>query len=290
MPSLKSRLSLATALGMLVSGTLTMALASGATAVPVTPTTKVSITKNHVVHMPQQLAPGVNRFAISSGGDAAFQIVQAAHGYTKRRLAHDVNTGLSQGKVRYLKRFEANVTLLGGVASAADHPGVLFVRLPAGTYWVADTDARVTRAEKLLTIHVGGAPTGAVMPQAAVVRAINEADWGHRPASISHDGLLTFRNRSADNHFVAMAKLLPGKTMRDFRRWLDAIKNGQNPGPPPVDENIGLDTGVVSPGHSMTMHYRLPRGRYAMMCWWPDAEQGGMPHAFMGMVRGITLD
>jgi hypothetical protein len=36
-------------------------------------------------------------------------------------------------------------------------------------------------------------------------------------------------------------------------------------------------------------NYRLPRGEYVMLCWWPDAEMGGMPHVFMGMHRAITL-
>jgi hypothetical protein len=26
-----------------------------------------------------------------------------------------------------------------------------------------------------------------------------------------------------------------------------------------------------------------------MLCFWPDASHGGMPHAFMGMIRGIKL-
>jgi hypothetical protein len=39
----------------------------------------------------------------------------------------------------------------------------------------------------------------------------------------------------------------------------------------------------------MTMRYSLSHGHYVLLCWWPDAEMGGMPHAFMGMFRGITL-
>ena len=50
-----------------------------------------------------------------------------------------------------------------------------------------------------------------------------------------------------------------------------------------------MDSGVVSPGHSATFKYNLPKGNYVMLCFWPDASMGGMPHAFMGMHRPITL-
>ena len=39
----------------------------------------------------------------------------------------------------------------------------------------------------------------------------------------------------------------------------------------------------------MAMNYSLPRGDYVLVCFWPDANMGGMPHAFMGMYRGIKV-
>ena len=49
-----------------------------------------------------------------------------------------------------------------------------------------------------------------------------------------------------------------------------------------------LDSEVLSPGQKMTASYKLPRGTYVEMCFFPD-PMTGMPHAFMGMVRVITL-
>jgi hypothetical protein len=51
----------------------------------------------------------------------------------------------------------------------------------------------------------------------------------------------------------------------------------------------GLDTGVLSPGKSMSFSYRLPRGNYVLMCFWPDADMGGTPHVLMGMYRGLRV-
>ena len=84
-----------------------------------------------------------------------------------------------------------------------------------------------------------------------------------------------------------MAKLKKGKTYKDFKEWF-AAPNGPA-GPPPVNFDVGMDSGVVSPGHSATFKYNLPKGNYVLLCFWPDASMGGMPHAFMGMHRPITL-
>ncbi len=291
MSGLRSRLAAVSALGMVAAGALTTAATTSAEAAAAPPTIKVFVTKHHVVHMTTHMHPGVHRFGVRSGTSAGFQLVQVRRGYSKRELSNDVRDGLSgnQPDLKALKRFERNVTLLGGVSSRPGHKGVMFADLKAGTYWAVDTMPAVPKPAKILTVHVGGRRVCAAMPHAPKLRAINETDWSKAPRSIPRSGLLTFRNDSADNHFVGMSRLLKGKTVADFRRWINATKNGKNAGPPPVAENTGLDTGVVSPGHEMTLKYSMPRGRYIVICWWPDADMGGMPHAFMGMYRGITV-
>jgi hypothetical protein len=86
-----------------------------------------------------------------------------------------------------------------------------------------------------------------------------------------------------------MAKLKKGMTYQDFKKWFASSMDGPPSGPSPVNFGIGMDSGVLSPGHSATFKYNLPKGDYVMLCFWPDASMGGMPHAFMGMTRGITL-
>jgi hypothetical protein len=290
-----ARTALVSAVGVLAAGALTTAATTAADAAVATspPTIKVFVTKHHDVRMTTHMRPGVHRFAVRSGDSAAFQVVQVRRGYTKAELSRDVNAGLNadQPKLKALKRFERNVTLLGGVPSAPGDRGVLFLNLPRGTYWVADTNAHVQRASKILTVHIGGARLSATMPKASgTVRAIHEATWAPRPKTLPASGMLRFTNASQDNHFVELAKLAPGKTVADFKAWIDKVSKGENAGPPPINQRAKtLDSGVVSPGHSMTMRYSLSHGHYVLLCWWPDAEMGGMPHAFMGMFRGITL-
>jgi hypothetical protein len=46
--------------------------------------------------------------------------------------------------------------------------------------------------------------------------------------------------------------------------------------------------GVISSHYGQTLHYRLPAGRYLMMCFWPSKDTG-MPHAMMGMWKLVQL-
>jgi hypothetical protein len=289
----RSRVAIISALGMLAAGAFTTATATSAQAASTTPTIKVFITKGHDVRMTAHMRPGVHRFTVRSAKSASFQIAHARPGYTKAELSRDVNAGLNADKadLKALKRFERNVTLLAGVPSKPGERAVLFVDLPAGRYFAVDTNAHVQKASNILTVRVGGHRLPGAMPHAtSTVRAIHEVDWAPNPRTIAPRGMLRFTNASQDNHFIDIAPLAPGKTMKDFTAWMDKTKKGENAGPPPIDMQAKfLDTGAVSPGHTMTMRYSLPKGDYVMLCWWPDAEMGGMPHAFMGMYRGLTV-
>jgi len=248
----------------------------------------VSISATRVVTMPTAVQPGVNIFRVTSAAKrgSSFQLAQPAPGYTVAEAARDIEKGLNGGNVKALKRFEANVTLLGG--AVADDTAVVVVDLDPGTYWAVDTNTN--DPDKFFTFTAEGADTGRVMPEAdATIKAVQDTTWARKPASIPHKGLLKFKNAATQNHFIAMVKLKKGKTYRDFKKWFAASENGPS-GPSPVNFEVGLDSGVLSPGHSAEFRYNLPKGDYVMLCFWPDASMGGMPHAYMGMHRAITLN
>lgn len=250
-------------------------------------TVSVSITAAHNVTMPATIQPGVNQFRVTTEAkQSGFQLVQLAAGYTLDQAIADIDAGLEKGKVKALTRFEAHVTLFGGVNVPAGKVGKLTVNLPAGSYYAADIERN--RPSAFTAFTVAGADTGATMPSGSSVKAIDSARWAKGPRTIAHKGMLTFKNFSDQNHFVGLLKLNKGKTIKDFAAWIDAAKNGEE-GPPPANFRVGFDGGVVSPGQTVAMNYRLPKGDYVLLCFWPDASMGGMPHAFMGMFRGITL-
>ena len=250
-------------------------------------TVSVSITAAHNVTMPATIQPGVNQFRVTTEAkQSGFQLVQLAAGYTLDQAIADIDAGLEKGKMKAFKRFEANVTLFGGVNVAAGKIGKLTVNLPAGSYYAADIERN--RPSAFTAFTVAGTDTGATMPSGSSVKAIDSASWAKGPRTIAHKGMLTFENFSDQNHFVALVKLQKGKTVKDFGSWIDAAMEGEE-GPPPVNFRVGFDGGVVSPGHTVAMNYKLPKGNYVLVCFWPDASMGGMPHVFMGMYRGIKL-
>ena len=266
--------------GGLTGGTAHAALDSGTSSSGMV---SVSITAAHNVVMPTTIQPGVNLFRVTTEAKSAgFQLAQLADGYTLDQAIADIDAGLDKGKVKALKRFEANVTLFGGVNVEMGKVGKVAVDLEPGSYYA--TDIERNRPSAFTAFTVAGADTGAAMPSGSTIRAIKDATWAKNPKSIARRGMLTFENFSSSNHFVGIIKLRPGKTAADFGAWLK-----EESGPPPVNFGESFDSNVVGPGQTAAMNYRLSRGNYVLVCFWPDADMGGMPHAFMGMYRGIKV-
>ena len=244
----------------------------------------VSITAAHNVVMPTTIQPGVNTFRITTEAKSSgFQLVQLAEGYTLEEAIEDIDKGLDKGQsMKALKRFEANTTLLGGVNLTAGKIGKVAVDLEPGSYYAADIERN--RPSAFTAFTVAGADTGAAMPSGPTIRAVASTKWAKNPKSIPRRGMLTFENFSDSNHFVGLVKLNPGKSVTDFGDWIQSEN-----GPPPINFATGFDSNVVGPGQTAAMNYRLPKGNYVLLCFWPDASMGGMPHAFMGMYRGIKV-
>jgi hypothetical protein len=275
-------------------GTVAAGLVSGATvnsadasAAAAGQSVDVLVKRDHTIQMPTTIQPGVTTFKITSTRLAGFQIAQTTKGYTKKAAMRDVTAAFTKNNMRALKRFESKVTLLGGMPSTPKQAATMSTRLREGTYWALDTAPMRLDPSKILTFKVAGAPVGGQL-SGHVIRAVGEVDWGRLSQHIPTQGQIWFQNRSKDNHFLEIAKLAKGKTMKDFRRWIEDAKAGKQ-SPPPVNLAHTVDTGVISPGKSMSLSYRLPAGRYVLLCWWSDADMGGTPHAFMGMYRGLTV-
>jgi len=280
----------ATSLTLVGAAALTAAgAAASAQSAETTAPVTVSISSTRAITMPTTIQPGVNTFKVTTANKkgSAFQLVRPAAGYSRADASRDIDKGLDGNNMKALKRFEANITLLGGVGVTKGKVATLAVDLAAGSYWALDTN--INDASKFLPFTVAGADTGNVLPEAgATLKARLATTWANKPASIPHRGLLHFKNAASNNHFVVLSKLKKGMTYGDFKKWIKSAQTGPG-GPPPVNFSIGLDSGVVSPGYSATFSYNLPKGDYVLMCFWPDASMGGIPHVFMGMHRGITL-
>ena len=163
-------------------------------------------------------------------------------------------------------------------------PAKFWVDLEPGSYVALDIFGKAN-ATKWLTLTVSRSRYRRHdQPSGGTVKAVRDAKWANKPKAIPRKGRLTFKNRSSKNHFVVLTKMNKGATLADVKEFLMTEE-----GKPPVDFSKSFDTAVISPGHDLTVKYKLPAGTYAMVCFWPDASMGGMPHAAMGMVRTIKL-
>jgi hypothetical protein len=107
------------------------------------------------------------------------------------------------------------------------------------------------------------------------------------PRTWPHEGTYTFTNHADTIHFMQLQPVKPGTTDKDVQNFFDAVLSGKNVPPPFIAGPTGGND-VVSPGNTLQLTYDLPRGTYVLLCFVAD-DQTGIPHAFMGMHRVITL-
>lgn len=108
-------------------------------------------------------------------------------------------------------------------------------------------------------------------------------DYGFRSASPIRSTTHAVRvtNAGTQPHELVIARLADGKSAEDFARWAERMQ-----GPPPGRFLGGVSP--MAPGVSNDLALDLAPGRYALLCFVPDAKDG-KPHVAHGMVREITV-
>jgi hypothetical protein len=133
---------------------------------------------------------------------------------------------------------------------------------------------------KALTV-AGPAPERP-LPEADVTLALNDYSFGWQGPTTAGDHVVRVRNDAAQSHEVVLVKLAPGKHATDVMAWLEG-RQGPPPGMP-VGGVVGL-----ARGQENTFPLRLEAGRYALLCFIPDAKDG-KPHVAHGMFREFTVE
>lgn len=256
---------------------LVLTAAAPANAAPCA-TVQVDLTSSGSIHMRHSIPAGYIKFDVDGPADHAFQLARPKHHASVASLVADSNALNSTGMAAGLER---DFTAIGGVQAETD----LWVRLPHGTYYAVDTSVQKLTTRQVVVLHVGGSYAVADHPHVgAVIAAVGEMRWAKRPAHIPSHGVLAFLNESTDYHFVDLQQVKPGTTLAELKK---ALASPNQSGPPAFALAGSYSTGVLSPGHSQLSTYKVPKGLYALLCFWPD--ENGVPHALMGMVRLIRV-
>lgn len=218
------------------------------------------------------------RIRVDVTGRGVAEILMFDRGYDFGDFSKDVGKFERKNDIKALKRAIRHTEILGGVLPGTSGTIVL---PKAGDYVVFSFASR-GHAE---FTAAAGKSSPAPKHDAKIV-ARTGPKWGGSTA-LPKKGTLLFKN--GDNtvpHFVLMQQVAEGTTTDQVLEFYMSEVQG----PPPEWFLPGyLETGALSPGRSMTVDYKLPPGQYALLCFFPDPNMDGMPHAFMGMIKMVTV-
>jgi hypothetical protein len=279
---------IAAATAVISAGALAMTAATPAEAATAVPTVKVRMSDSKITFSGggattsagvTTLHAGRYRFhVVSAGGAHSLQLLRLQNGYTPQQAQQDIPDAF-EGNVPAVQRVDNGLVFLGGADAAPKHPGTMVVRLRAAQLMAVDFGSGQTTAG--LNV-VGTAPHQKKVAHTGTYTAFTYG-WGvsrHLPAA----GMVKFGNSADQPHFLVLQHVKASTTNAKVRRFISS--GGQ--GNPPWLLKGSAGSGVVSPGKSQLFRYDLPAGKYLVACFWPDYFTG-MPHAFMGMWKLVTL-
>lgn len=235
-------------------------------------------------------AAGRVKLSLTADKDSEIEVIQLASGYTWKELRADIAAfgrsfgpnGPSKSGLRHFNHALNHVTGYGGLNASFGSTSTGTLLLPAaGTYYLFNDTGNLPKQRTKLTVT---APAGSQSLPATGTKVVATTKKTFRSDDVlPHRGSLTFTNVSTESpHFLALVHVKEGTTRKQI------IDSFSSDGPPSFFLPDSAGTDFLSTGQSQTLHYRLPKGEYAMMCFFPDPETG-MPHAMMGMVKVVHL-
>lgn len=246
-----------------------------------TPQLTLTVTgKSIKVDAPGRLRPGRVRLTVAGKGSA--EIARLAKGYSPEEFVADLNSFGAKNDIKALKHALANAQILGGFQGGGSGTVVL---PSAGSYLPFSLGQRGVLLGDPIVVR--GAKRASSTPSTdGRIIAKPGLSWGGS-STLPAKGRLLFKNKASTGipHFIVLSQVVEGTTTDQV---LEFLQSGDE-GAPPWGLPGGMETGSISPGKSMTVNYDLPAGQYVVMCFFPDPEMGGMPHALMGMLEMIHL-
>ncbi len=228
------------------------------------------------------LHAGRAKLVVTGKGHSTVSFGTLKAGYTLESFSKDLVSGFVKNNAKAIKRIYAKADAIGGLAPGGTgtlvfpHPGHYFAFVFSDKGPSKPTEFRVGAKRRTRTPQIDGRIVAADGP-----------GWGGS-SNLPAKGTFLFKNAATTKvlHFVQMQRVKEGTTVDEV---LASFQGPQSQGPPPWVLRGSLMADILSPGRSMTVNYDLPPGQYVLLCFMPDPDMGGMPHAFMGMITMIHL-
>jgi hypothetical protein len=258
-----------------------------------TPTLKVTISKHLKLVGPRSLQAGHVAVTLKAvGGEREVEVASFKHGYSFKDLRADLlafgesegQNGPTKAGLRHLNRAVNHTNLYGGLDTVPGSPEKAVVTLPkAGTYYVYNDSGNLPTQAKKLT--VSGPKAKRAKPASSATVIATSAKRFAGATNLPARGSITFKNDSTNSpHFLDLLHVKQGTTRKQVINYL----NSGSQAAPPFALNGQAGTDVLGEGQSQTLSYKLHKGEYIELCFFPDL-QTGIPHALMGMVRVVHL-
>lgn len=124
---------------------------------------------------------------------------------------------------------------------------------------------------------------GAAAPEPVADVVVHMKEYGYQLSSPITAGAhrLQVENDGSQPHELELVRLADGKSVVDLEKWVDSQQ-----GPPPGEPLGGVAT--MAPGEQAFFSADFTPGRYALICFVPDAKDG-KPHFIHGMAQEITV-
>lgn len=131
--------------------------------------------------------------------------------------------------------------------------------------------------------------SGAATSEPTADVTIGLADYAFTVKGPLTAGKHTFKvaNNGPQAHEVAVLRLAPGKTMKDFSEFIEKAYAGTTGGPPPFDALGGIAAEVS--GMSQYFTADLTAGNYVLLCFVPDGKDE-KPHLEHGMIKEFKVN
>lgn len=249
--------------------------------------------------LPTSIHAGLVTFSASTNdiGSHGIQGFYLRPGVTLAKTMSDLNDALSgdpnlgpAGIVAVNK----DLVDIGGISTTTYAPQAFTAPLFAGTYYFVDlsTVANPPLTPVVHTLHVVGGFRLARLPSIGGVVGMTDGRDG-MPIFTGSKTLPAKGNYFAyatgdDLHESVIRPAVAGTTDEYLDAYYKAIVDG-TPRPPSPWAGGSSGLQAISPGRWVIMHTDLPPGLYALLCYVPSDDPPGLPHAYMGMHRMVTL-
>lgn len=118
-------------------------------------------------------------------------------------------------------------------------------------------------------------------PKADIEMTMADYDWKLTQPLSAGRHTIKVTTAPGQPHEFLVARLLPGKSAKDIAAWESNMAS-----PPPFDALTG--SSPLEPGVANYVTIDLTPGRYALVCFLPDARDG-KPHLAHGMLREVVV-